>query len=294
MKKLISIISALVIAAGLTACSNSGSPSENISDDLNSPRSETSSQSPVSSQSVISSEGSDVSSTFPEKAAAPDGGTVNFSEAVKVEQTPLDTYTFDYAFVRLAEGTLCTTNEDPGLYDWTAKKFAKDLPAGEPRYTRVKAGDTLADGFTVIGAYSEFNNNPAAGDDIYNAFIVNVVNFGNENTELTGYLRCVPYAEETVYEFYADPSQSDPIPVSFCGTKNRSGIKIADEEEKFAAMGDGAVIKLKIPENTRIDLSKIVPNKFIKAKVKVSGINAVYYVEFINNINAVLDELEIL
>lgn len=94
--------------------------------------------------------------------------------------------------------------------------------------------------------------------------------------------------------FFADPSQSDPIPISFFKYNYGVGIRVVNEEEKFAAICDAGVIKLRIPENTEIDLSKIVPNKFIKAKVKVSEMSVYYDTQFHERNSAVLEELEIL
>ncbi|MBD5104875.1 MAG: hypothetical protein HDT47_08455 [Ruminococcaceae bacterium] len=138
----------------------------------------------------------------------PDGSTVSKTEAVGTDhdtQTPV--LQFDFAFLRYSMPIFKSTFDDPDCYDLEAGKPTEkiDTETEKPDYFKVKKGDKLDNGLTVISAESK-----TAWWDKEDKFYENRVSFEGEIT-VEGY-----FVYDYSIRFYPDTSGGVSLPVVYC------------------------------------------------------------------------------
>lgn len=90
---------------------------------------------------------------FPEEFPLPDGSVStksDFKVALDMNELPA----LDYAFIRYAEPIFYNTIDEPEAFDLDTSKIKSDLEqtVGEPQWIKIKAGDVLENGLTVVSA----------------------------------------------------------------------------------------------------------------------------------------------
>lgn len=143
----------------------------------------------------------------------PDGSTVSKTEAVGTDHdTEIPVLQFDFAFLRYSMPIFKSTFDDPDCYDFEAGKPTEniDIEAGEPDYFKVKKGDKLDNGLTVISAESKAawwykGDKRYKGDTLYE----NSVSFEGEIT-VEGY-----FASGFSIRFFPDLTNGVSMPVIY-------------------------------------------------------------------------------
>lgn len=223
---------------------------------------------------------SDVSSyieSFPlDSFTAPDGSTVNKSEAVYA--APLDdgsTYAigFDFSYMRYAKPLFDNTFENPGLIDWDTLEFDTDIGfmIEDTDYFKVKAGDTLENGLTVESAQYWISRN----GELFSSDIV----LDGELT-LKGVLHCIAEVPDYIDNqgdllFFADTTENDfvPMPVSPVDLT----LKWTDTTDGFAAVFDGIIMRFGNIKDTSIDLTDTFRNgSYVEAEITMKNIRVMY------------------
>lgn len=214
----------------------------------------------------------------------PNGSTVSKYEASWAKNEDM-TYQlgFDYSFIRYAEAPLYTTLDDPELINWETGEFKEKPNVYFPQYYKVKAGDVLP-GLTVKSASYTAIPNGVTQDTIT---FTTGVEFEGQLT-LSGVLYC--YSGDNLYingtgkyMFFADPSQSDPIPITSIGSNNDE-VKMGPldferlmgssfKEDKFAALGEEVMFNFSNIDEIEPELAKIVsPGEAKKVSITVDNI----------------------
>lgn len=138
----------------------------------------------------------------------PDGSTVSKTEAVGTDHdTELPVLQFDFAFLRYSMPISKSTFDDPDCYDFEAGKPTEkiDTETEKPDYFKVKKGDKLDNGLTVISAESK-----TAWWDKEDKFYENRVSFEGEIT-VEGY-----FVHDFSIGFYPDTAGGVSLPTVYC------------------------------------------------------------------------------
>lgn len=138
----------------------------------------------------------------------PDGSTVSKTEAVGTDRdTELPVLQFDFAFLRYSMPIFKSTFDDPDCYDFEAGKPTEkiDTETEKPDYFKVKKGDKLDNGLTVISAESK-----TAWWDKEDKFYENRVTLEGEIT-VEGY-----FVNGYSIGFYPDTSGGVSLPTVYC------------------------------------------------------------------------------
>lgn len=284
MKKIIAIIITLAMSACLTACKENPSYS-----------SENSKLNPLGSQTISHTDSFNETSNSNSKTSvdaetlalinsfaidsfiAPDGSTVNKSEAVYAVPSndggSVYAIGFDFSYMRYAKPLFESTFDKPDLIDWDTLEFNTDIGfmVEDPNYFKVRAGDTLENGLTVESAQYWI-------DSAGNMFSSEIV-FDGELT-LDGILYCIAEIPDYIDNqgdliFFADPTKSDFVPMPKILVDFTE--KWLDTMDNFAAIYDGKRIRFGNINNVSVDLSDTFrDSSYVKARITMKGVRAIY------------------
>lgn len=290
MKKLTAIILTLATAASLTACNDN---SDNVVVDTPQNSSDTTTSS-GSEDGNNSGENSSSTSDSPETSVdpqtqvlidaftldsftAPDGSTVDKSEAVYAygsEESGITlTIGYDFSYMRYAEPLFDTTFDNPNLIDWDTLEFNTDIGflVENTNYFKVKAGDTLENGLTVESAQYWINS---AGEMFSSEIVL------SGELALEGILYCVAENPDYVDEqgdlmFFADSTKSSFVPMPNSPIDFTE--KWTDTSDNFAAVFDGKRIHFGNINDVSVDLSDTFRNSsYVEAKITMKGVRVMY------------------
>ena len=289
MKKITLIILTLAIMASLTAC-NDNSDNVIVDTPQNSSDTTTSSGSEVgnnSGENSSSTSDSPETSVDPQTQAlidaftldsftAPDGSTVDKSEAVYAygseESGTTLTIGYDFSYMRYAEPLFDTTFDNPNLIDWDTLEFNTDIGflVENTNYFKVKAGDTLENGLTVESAQYWIGTD----GEVFSSEIIL-----NGELTLEGILLCFADIPEYIDNqgdllFFADSTKNHLIPVA-----REYGIDITARfmYDNFAAIYDGQNIRFGNINDISVDIDDLFRDvNYVKAKITMKGVRVMY------------------
>lgn len=289
MKKLTVIILTLAIMASLTAC-NDNSDNVIVDTPQNSSDTTTSSGSEVgnnSGENSSSTSDSPETSVDPQTQAlidafaldsftAPDGSTVNKSEAVYAGGSEESGVTFaigfDFSYMRYAEPLFDNTFDNPDLIDWDTLEFNTDIGflVENTNYFKVKAGDTLENGLTVESAQYWIGTD----GEVFSSEIIL-----NGELTLEGILYCFAEIPEYIDNqgdllFFADSTKNHLIPVA-----RGYGIDTTARwmYDNFAAIYDGQNIHFGNINDISVDIDDLFRDvNYVKAKITMKGVRVMY------------------
>lgn len=314
MKKLHTTFATIFLTSALllSGCSkqtDKGTSSDISDNNLSDSTSTTENESSTSSEN--SESGSDIDTlieNFPvDNITFPDGSSVSKLEAAWASDDNA-TYQlgFDYSFIRYAKAPLYTTLDDPGIYDWETGKFVEKGRVEQPEYFKVKAGDKLDNGLTVKSA--EYR--AVSGDVEYPQSTVTFyteVEYEGKLT-LSGVLYCYSGDNEYIigrgkYMFFADPSQSDPLPITsmdFINSEGKMGPLDHEDimgssfaEDSFAALGEYVSINFYNHDEIRSELSEIVSDGEAKrVSITIDNISSSFALTVMRVVRADLVSIE--
>lgn len=220
----------------------------------------------------------------------PDGSTASKYEAAWARNMDLNyELGFDYSFIRYAKAPLQTTLDDPELYDWETYEYKEKEPyVYAPEYFKVKAGDKLSNGLTVKSAsYSVGREITVPGivfSEPYYTYRSEVEYEGQLTLSGVLYWYSGPYTDYKggKYIFFADPSQSDPIPMTSHGLMNKAGPpdyeflrSLSDDADHFAAISEQ--VKFNFNNIDKIQIENIVAEgEAVKVKITIDNIRTSY------------------
>lgn len=290
MKKFTSVLISLAVIMSLTACSNSQNVSDNSTTNSieSSANNSSENNSPENSENSESSQNSSAPAVSPKTQAlidafslenipAPDGGTLDKSEAVyaQANNDGSTTYAvgFDFSYIRFAKPLYDNTLKNPGLVNWDTLEFNTDIESTveDPEYFKVKAGDKLDNGLTVTSANYWV--------DLTGQILSSEIIFDGEIT-LEGVLYCYPETTDYIdskgdLTFFADSVKSEYVPVPpmlYSFTE-----EWADPNEKFGAVYDGKKISFGNISEVPIDLSDLFKDSsYAEVKVTMKNVRVIY------------------